>query len=101
MALWNKIHRTVPKPRFMVKIRACLDYVEKYPTSECVVGVKWYDDSHFLLHSRILSSFLKIKSNTVNYNFRTHGFMRMRAQTHFNESEDILNSLSRENPKYI
>lgn len=86
--LWSKLHSTTPKPRFMVKIRACLSYVDKYPMSECIIGVKWFDDIHFLLHSRILGSFLKIKSNTVNYNFRTHGFMRVRPQArHINPDE--------------
>jgi hypothetical protein len=62
------------KSSFMKKLRQCLDFVQTHPYMQSIVGVKWIDQETFIVSSKILANILKIKVNTLNYNFRAHGF---------------------------
>lgn len=52
----------------------CLKYVEDHPAEKCEIGIFWLNEKEFMLNSSIFGSFTNIKPNTMNRNFRTHGF---------------------------
>ena len=52
----------------------CLQYIQKHPHDISNVGIFWFDDSHFMINSLIFGKFTNRKPNTINRNFRTHGF---------------------------
>jgi hypothetical protein len=61
--------------KFSVKVFHVLQFTHKLPehTDEC--GACWLPDGvRFISNSLVLGSILGIKSNTINTNFRSHGF---------------------------
>ena len=63
------------KIKFSLKVWYCLQYTLIFPETVNIVGVIWRKDHrHFLVNSKILSAFMDIKPNSVNTNFRHHGF---------------------------
>ena len=68
------------KIKFAVKILRCLQYTNLHPESLPIIGATWYlDGTTFTSNSQILGDFLKIKPNTINTNFRWHGFKKVEA----------------------
>ena len=66
------------KIKFAVKIFRCLQYAEKHPDLIPKIGACWYSNgSCFASNSMILGDFLKIKPNTINTNYRWHGFQKI------------------------
>lgn len=61
--------------RFVLRIFYVLKYVKKHPESFNEIGACWCkDNSHFVANSQKLANFLDLKANSVNTNFRDHGF---------------------------
>lgn len=61
--------------KFVSKLLLCLRYVDNHLGDAGAIGVIWCQDGvHFLCNSKILGSFLELKSNSINTNFREHGF---------------------------
>lgn len=61
--------------KFAAKILATLTFVEKHQNTAGTVGVSWCKDGrHFICNAKILGNFLALKSNSINTNFREHGF---------------------------
>ncbi|OHT10169.1 hypothetical protein TRFO_20635 [Tritrichomonas foetus] len=61
--------------KFTVKVLHVLQFVKMFPQYRNTCGATWRSDNkHFLCHSTILANFLSIKANTINANFRSHGF---------------------------
>jgi hypothetical protein len=66
-----------PKPRikFTVKLLQALQLTARHPTLVPSTGIAWCSDGrHFVSHPRILSVALNLKQNSINTNFREHGF---------------------------
>jgi hypothetical protein len=55
-----------------------MNFVQTHPDMQSTVGVKWIDQETFIVSSQMLANVLKIKVNTLNYNFRMHGFFCQR-----------------------
>lgn len=66
------VKRPKMKQREIVKI--CLDYISEHPKDIGYVGIAWYDDSKFIINTKIFARFIKRKTNTINRNFRKNGF---------------------------
>jgi hypothetical protein len=61
--------------KFSVKLLHVLNYTSQNRELIPETGAVWCADGiHFLVHSKILGNFLGLKSNTINTNFRDHGF---------------------------
>ena len=61
--------------KFASKILATLKFVENHESYTGTIGICWCQDGrHFLCNSKILGNFLSLKSNSINTNFREHGF---------------------------
>jgi hypothetical protein len=63
--------------RFVQKMADYLRMVRDNPEQAKTVGLAWFHDScrtHFAANSAIFASTLGIKKNSVNRNFRDHGF---------------------------
>lgn len=52
----------------------CLKFVELHPEAISDIGIFWIDGKNFLLNSIIFCEFINQKPNTINRNFRNHGF---------------------------
>jgi hypothetical protein len=64
--------------KFAVKVLHILQYTQQHPDSRDQLGAAWCRDGrHFIVNSKILGNFLNLKSNTINTNFRDHGFQIM------------------------
>jgi len=60
--------------KFMTKILHILRYVSKHPQEAEDLGASWLsDNTHFITHSNKIGSFLGLKANSINTNFRDHG----------------------------
>lgn len=63
------------KPKFCVKILRLLQETLKDEKKIPEIGLAWCEDgTHFVCNSQILGSYLKLKSNSINTNFRAHSF---------------------------
>jgi hypothetical protein len=61
--------------KFATKIFHALTFVKAHATDVVTVGVCWCADGiHFLCNSAILACFLDLRANSINTNFRDHGF---------------------------
>lgn len=61
--------------KFTVKLFYVLQFVEKYPEYQNDCGTSWCSDGrNFISNPIILGKTLSIKPNTINANFRSHGF---------------------------
>ena len=62
--------------RFVTKIFRALSYTREHPEEISQVGAAWCADGvHFVSNSTILAQFLNLKPNSINTNFRDHGFV--------------------------
>ena len=62
--------------RFVTKIFRALSYTREHPDEISQVGAAWCSDGvHFVSNSAILAQFLNLKPNSINTNFRDHGFV--------------------------
>ena len=83
------------KTKFVVKILAILNFTKEHPEHIINTGGSWMaDGKHFITNSRILSEFMRLKINSVNTNFRDHGFSifpnaTTQMRTQFPEIPDI------------
>lgn len=63
------------KMRFTTKVFKCLAYVQNHNGDAERIGLCWFNDGvNFLCNTGTLSSFLKLKRNSINSNFRSHDF---------------------------
>jgi hypothetical protein len=61
--------------KFMLKVLHVLNYSRSHPLALLTLGAGWCPDGiHFVVNSTILGEFLALRSNTINTNFRDHGF---------------------------
>ena len=66
---------TKAKTKFCVKLCRALKLVLENPDDAAIIGLRWCPDNvHFFCNARIFADFLGIKLNTINSNFRVHGF---------------------------
>lgn len=61
-----------------LKLILCLIFVREHPSETVVnhIGLHWIDNRVFICNSSIFASFLGRKANTLNLNFRDHGFAK-------------------------
>lgn len=52
----------------------CLKFVEEHPEAVSIVGCCWDSDNTFMINSSIFGKFIERDPNTINRNFRSHGF---------------------------
>lgn len=63
------------KPKFCVKILRLLQESLRDEKKIPEIGLAWCEDgNHFICNSQILGNHLKLKSNSINTNFRAHSF---------------------------
>lgn len=61
--------------KFSVKVLMVLNFSEKHKDCVPVTGAVWCEDGcHFLVNTKIMASLLDLKANSINTNFREHGF---------------------------
>ena len=61
--------------KFLPKILLILQYTKKHPEDIIRVGGGWLSDgNYFITNSGIIAEFLGLKANSINTNFRDHGF---------------------------
>ena len=68
-----------PKMKQIHIILVCLNFVDDNPEYAPSVGCLWNTENTFLIHSGIFGKFINRKANTINRNFRTHGFKRKKS----------------------
>ena len=62
--------------KFSLKVWYCLHFTQQFPEYVNIIGIVWRkDNNHFLVNSDIFGSFLNLKPNSINTNFRDHGFV--------------------------
>lgn len=64
----------------------CLDFVEHNPSFKFDIGIFWHDDSHFMINTYLFGLFVNRKPNTINRNFRSHGFRYKKTTFEMRES---------------
>jgi hypothetical protein len=73
--LEKKVCQPNLKELFMVKILCALRFVQEDPSSVGAIGIFWTSDQHSCVsNSKTLGEFLKVKANSINTDFRQHGF---------------------------
>lgn len=64
--------------KFVTKVLYCLNFVKAMNNDNEIIkliGCSWCSDNmHFITNSMVLGDFLNLKSNSINTNFREHGF---------------------------
>lgn len=61
--------------KFASKVFYILQFVESHPDKMDELGASWCKDKkHFISNSKKLAKFLDLKSNSINTNFRDHGY---------------------------
>jgi hypothetical protein len=65
-----------PNSRFTSKLATLLSYVNRCPSVEEEVGIRWVDDFTFRMKKRALIGVLGIKVNTLNVNLRDLKFVQ-------------------------
>jgi hypothetical protein len=66
---------TGPGLTFAVKIYRILEFVKHHPDACEITGLIWTKlPAIFLVNNQLLTVFLGIKCNSINTNFREHGF---------------------------
>ena len=73
------IHETLLKAsqretKFVERLQICLEATRKNPEWVNLIGLQWENDHTFSVNKDQFSNFIKIKRNTLNYDFRTHDF---------------------------
>ncbi|OHT16698.1 hypothetical protein TRFO_12945 [Tritrichomonas foetus] len=61
--------------KFVVRLQQCLAYTTVNPSAVGKIGIKWEAEFVFAVEKGTFSKFINIKRNTLNYDFRTHGFL--------------------------
>jgi hypothetical protein len=74
--LQSSIGRDHPnRVKFATKLFHILTFTKSHPGTIPFLGASWCQDNlHFICNSTIIANFLGLKSNSVNTNFRDHGF---------------------------
>ncbi|KAH0792756.1 hypothetical protein GPJ56_003379 [Histomonas meleagridis] len=73
---------TSARVRFVVKILAILHFTKDHPEYISKVGGAWMGDGrHFIINSKIVGEFLDLRANSINTNFRDHGFIILTSET--------------------
>lgn len=68
--------------KFVRRIVHILNFVSAHPETVTTLGAAWCrDGKHFVVNSKILGIFLNLKSNSINTNFRDHGFQIVTCQS--------------------
>lgn len=62
--------------KFMVKILIIMKYTLNHPETIEETGAAWCSDKiHFIVNSNKLANFMNLRPNSINTNFRDHGFI--------------------------
>lgn len=92
--------------KFSTKVFCILNFTKKYPESINICGAAWCKDQyHFICNSSIIGQLLNLRSNSINTNFRDHGFIIDNQSCTKNRTEfpDLINSRNwkrRSNPQH-
>jgi hypothetical protein len=64
--------------QWTLKIVHCLIFVKEHPSEMVtnIIGLRWINTKVFICNSLIFAKFLGMKANTLNLNFRDHGFIK-------------------------
>lgn len=70
----NKEHQG-SRIKFATKVFHVLNFTKEHPESINICGAAWCNDgAHFICNANIMAGFLNLRSNSINTNFRDHGF---------------------------
>ena len=70
----NKEHQG-SRIKFATKVFHVLNFTKEHPESINICGAAWCNDgTHFICNATIMANFLNLRSNSINTNFRDHGF---------------------------
>jgi hypothetical protein len=74
--LQSYIGRDQPsRVKFASKLFHILTFTKSHPATIPLLGASWCkDNAHFICNSSAVATFLGLKANSVNTNFRAHGF---------------------------
>lgn len=72
--LKQKVTDKSNKLKLIHTVWLCLEFVEHNPDSKFEIGIFWNSNSHFMINTFIFGMFVNRKPNTINRNFRSHGF---------------------------
>jgi hypothetical protein len=68
--------------KFVIKLFHLLHFSRNHPGSLMTLGASWCSDGvHFICNSAIMAAFLGLKANSINTNYRDHGFEIVRCTT--------------------
>lgn len=84
--LQQKVTNRDNKLKLIHSVWLCLNYVEYNPDQKSEIGIFWIDNSHFMINTYIFGLFVKKKPNTINRNFRSHGFCYKKTTFEMRES---------------
>jgi hypothetical protein len=74
-AFTRELEAPRPKLTFIVKLHKILTFTSQSPATICSIGLTWTSDNESIVsNSKILGQFLNLRANSVNTNFREHGF---------------------------
>ena len=61
--------------KFATKVFHVLNFTKKHPEAINICGAAWCSDEfHFICNTTLIAQFLELRSNSINTNFRDHGF---------------------------
>lgn len=70
----NKEHQG-SRIKFATKVFHVLNFTKEHPDSINCCGAAWCSNGlHFICNATIMANFLNLRSNSINTNFRDHGF---------------------------
>lgn len=89
--------------KFVTRVVHILNFVYAHPETVTQLGAGWCRDGrHFVANSKTLGSFLGLKSNSINTNFRDHGFQIMTCQrTELQKDYPVLSDIRHWKKRYI
>lgn len=76
--------------KFVSKILHCLRFTMQNPAFVEEIGCSWCPDGvSFIINAGILGEFLQLKPNSINTNFREHGFQLQKSENIKNEFPNL------------
>lgn len=72
--LEKQVTKTNPKMKLKTVVKICLDFVEEHPELIHKIGIAWYNETCFIINTKIFGIFIKRKPNSINKNLKKNGF---------------------------
>lgn len=72
--LEKQVTKTNPKMKLKTVVKICLDFVEEHPELINKIGIAWYNETCFIINTKIFGIFIKRKPNSINKNLKKNGF---------------------------